>query len=38
MIELNKRIYMDESTLELTDEAVKVNQILNEIYSKILKL
>lgn len=37
MIELNKRIYMDESTLELTDEAVKVNQILNEIYFKILK-
>ena len=38
MIELNKRIYMDEDTLELTDGAKKVKAILNEIYNKLLGL
>ena len=37
MIELNKRIYMNEKTLEINPSADKVNRVLNELYGEILR-
>ena len=37
MIELNKRTYMDENTLQLTDEADKMRKTISEIYKTLLK-
>ena len=32
MIELNKRIYMDENTLEMTEGAMKIRSVLTDLY------
>jgi N-formylglutamate amidohydrolase len=37
MIELNKRIYLNEQTLELLDSANKVRAALNTLYELLLK-
>jgi N-formylglutamate amidohydrolase len=37
MIEINKRIYMNEQTLELLDSASKVRAVLDTLYELILK-
>ncbi len=37
MIEINKRIYMNEQTLELLDSASKVRAVLNTLYELLLK-
>lgn len=36
MVELNKRIYMNEETIELTPEHIKVKACIEEIYDKLL--
>lgn len=36
MIEVNKRIYLDEITNKLTPAATKLNQALNQFYAKVL--
>lgn len=36
MIEVNKRIYLDESVNKLTSAATELNQTLNEFYAKVL--
>ena len=36
MVELNKRIYLDEKTNEMKPYAYKINHILNYLYEKIL--
>jgi N-formylglutamate amidohydrolase len=38
MIELNKRIYMDEVSLQLSDSALKVRRCLKTLYQKLLGL
>lgn len=35
MIELNKRIYMDENTLEMTEDAIKIRSVLTNLYDII---
>lgn len=35
MIELNKRIYMDENTLEMTEDAMKIRSVLTDLYDII---
>ena len=37
MIELNKRIYMDEKTLELSDNAKNIRKQLSTLYSLLLR-
>jgi N-formylglutamate amidohydrolase len=37
MIEINKRIYMNEQTLELLDSASKVRAVLDTLYELLLK-
>ena len=36
MIEINKRIYMNELSLELSDNAENVKSIISRIYNKLL--
>lgn len=36
MIEINKSIYMDESTLSLTDKAVEIKNLIEGVYKKLL--
>ena len=38
MIEINKRLYMDERTLEKKEGFIRIHQILRELYSMILEM
>jgi N-formylglutamate amidohydrolase len=38
MIEINKRLYMNEETLEKNDNFYRIHQILQELYSMILEM